>query len=106
LNKAQRLNLFYQRLAEAESCASFNEAYDLLHKTMNEVEDEFSTIPFDATYPMNSERMYAPLMDNAKPIDQNLTRFRNRFNYCFMSKNGAILITDLQFNPQLTEKVK
>jgi len=98
LSKKQRLVIFLDPLASAPAASSEGEARVLLKELLNQVEDEFSGIPFNPLLPTSNGRMYAPRDDNrrAVPGQQLLNRFRSAAHNTYFGKNGSIRIETLE----------
>jgi hypothetical protein len=94
LPKIDRFGIFLQRLSAAPAAASFEEARTLLTRTLNEVEDELSGVPFDHDRWRSDGRMYPPEDDSIRsvPDHRSVKRFRSRAHNTFISDNGAIEI--------------
>jgi len=92
-----RLDEFCRRLLAEPACASKDEAFDLLSRTLIGVEDEFSGIAFDPAFPRDDGRMYPPQKDahRTTPGHDDLHRYRSRQHNTYFSESGAILIIDL-----------
>jgi hypothetical protein len=99
LSKPLRLKLFFEKLEQAPPCGSYEIAYNLLCKTLNEVENEYSGVKDDITNYMNDNRLYPPLEDSIMNYKnrEDLICFRNKRNYTFFSKTGSITITDFSY---------
>jgi hypothetical protein len=96
-SKTERLAEFIRRLREAPPVATFDEAYKLICDTINAVEDEMTTIPFDPSKWQTDGRMYPPQFDNVRNVSgrSDVVRFRTRFHNIFIATNGAIQILDV-----------
>lgn len=97
MNLHGRLEEFCLRLSAAPACASKAEAFELLGQTLIEVENEFSGIAFDPSFPRDDGRMYPPRDDahRAVPGRDDLHRYRSQGHNTYFSESGAILIVDL-----------
>jgi hypothetical protein len=98
LSKGQRLAEVFRRLARADPATSHDEAYALLCATINEVEDEFTSIPYDPPTPPDDDgRLYPPFADSARPEKgrSDIARYRSRGHYVKIRDNGAIGIYKL-----------
>jgi len=108
--KHERLAEFFRRLESAPALSSFEAAFELVCKTINEVEDEITTISFDETISQDLSRtdgrMYPPLMDSIRDVqDRNdVKRFPTRGHNQLIRENGAIQIWDRTKSIQLCEK--
>jgi hypothetical protein len=94
LSKPERLAIFAERLMTAPAASSAEEAIEMIASILNDVEDEFSSIPYDRSLPTNDGRMYPPLPDSARDVAgrPDLTRYRNRGHSTYVGENGAIRI--------------
>jgi hypothetical protein len=97
MEKRERLDLFFERLSAADQAADDVEAFLLISRILNEVEDEYSGVPFDPENWKDDGRLYPPLKDNARPVNgrPDLTRYRSRNHNTFIRENGAIAIRAL-----------
>lgn len=97
-SKAERLAEFLRRLALASPASTAAEALDLIRKTLDQVEDELTTIPNNGNDPVISRtdgRLYPPLDDMARPHSPSVTRYRNRGHNTYIGGNGSIEIKTL-----------
>ena len=96
-SKARRLQTFLQRLEAAPPASSADEALDLLAKTLNAVEDEFSGVACRPENWRTDGRMYPPQEDaRVKRADRpSLRKYRNKGHYDFVGLNGSIRIESL-----------
>lgn len=91
--KAIRLEEFFRRLNSAGAVASFEEAYDLLCSTLNQVEDEFSGLPNEPDQWMASDRMFPPQTDRMSSVPEcTVKRFDSLRHITYIAKNGSIEI--------------
>ncbi|MGE4306258.1 MAG: hypothetical protein AB7E24_19790 [Novosphingobium sp.] len=97
MNLHDRLEEFCLRLLAAPACASKAEAFELLSRTLIEVENEFSGIAFDPAFPRDDGRMYPPRDDAHRTVPgrDDLHRYRSQGHHTYFSEGGAILIVDL-----------
>lgn len=88
---------FLDRLIAAPAAKSSEEAFAQLTGTLNAVEDEFSSIPFDPSRWMEDGRMYPPQADSARldPARPGLIRYRSRMHNTWIGANGAIRIDEV-----------
>ena len=97
MNKYERFQEFIGRLGEAGPAWSDSEALELLSDTLNQVEDEFSNIPYTPSQWMNDGRMYPPLPDNKRATENPLvSRYRSKQHNSYIGTNGAIKIMDIK----------
>lgn len=97
-SKAERLAEFLRRLALASPAITATEALDLIRKTLEQVEDELTTIPNNGNHPVISRtdaRLYPPLDDMARAHGPRVTRYRNRGHNTYIGDNGSIEIKTL-----------
>jgi hypothetical protein len=94
ITKAQRLTEFLRRLRWAAPPSDAQEAFDLIARTLNAVEDEFSATPFEPSAWQTDGRLYPPQADSqrAVPGRADVTRYRSRSHNTFIAENGAIEI--------------
>ena len=97
-NKAERLAIFRERLEKAPAARSAEEAYGLVARILNEVEDEFSGARFDPTQWKTDGRMYPPYEDNRHAVvgHPNIIRYRSIAHNTFIGSNGAIEISTIR----------
>lgn len=95
VSKEERLAEFLRRLKAAPGAASGTEASDLVADTLNAVENELTTIPYDISASMTDGRMYPPQADSARTVSQDLTRYRNRGHNTLIHVSGAIRIENI-----------
>jgi hypothetical protein len=94
LSKKERLLHFLHRLGEARPPANHDEAMALLASTLNDVENEFSGVPYDLEEQGTDGRMYPP---NARfrflKWERNGVRcYRQVAHATFVADNGAMEI--------------
>ena len=94
ITKAQRLVEFVRRLRWATPASKAEDAFELIARTLNAVEDEFSGTPFDLDAWQTDGRLYPPQIDSrrAVPGRSDVTRYRSRSHNTFIAENGAIEI--------------
>jgi hypothetical protein len=98
LPKAQRLQIFFERLQVALPADSAEKALELLATTLNCVEDEFSGIKNRPESWQSDARMYPPQLDSRvkNPQSRSTWKFRNKGHYTFIGNNGAIRIETVE----------
>jgi hypothetical protein len=94
VGKEQRLREFLRRLHDSPRASSFDEARQLVEKTLNAVEDEMSDVPFNPANWQSDGRMYPPQDDSERPVPghPSLRRYRSRRHNTFIGTNGALEI--------------
>ena len=97
LGKRERLVLLIERLMKAPPARSADEAMALLASTLNGVEDEFTSIPYDPSLWKTDGRMYPPQPDSARDVPgrPDLTRYRSVGHNTYIAANGALRIDGL-----------
>jgi hypothetical protein len=100
-SKAERLAEFMRRLQALAPARSLEQARFQVETTLNLVEDEWTSIPFDqavldpsAGRPGPSDRMYSPQDDSMRsvPGHPGVKRFISFGKHTFIAANGAIEI--------------
>jgi hypothetical protein len=94
--KAERLAEYLRRLAAAPPAADFDEAYQQICDTLNAVEDEMTSIPYDPPKWMIDGRMYPPQADRMKKVPgrPDVKRFRSKKRSTLIGDDGAIAVRD------------
>jgi hypothetical protein len=89
--------MFFDRLKAAPAANSGEEAFDLLARTLNAIEDEFSGLPYRPEAWRSDGRMYPPQEDSRVkcPERPSLRKYRNRGHYSFIGLNGSVRIETL-----------
>jgi hypothetical protein len=90
----------------APAASSFEEAYGLLFRILNEVEDELSPIPYNVNMMDRDGRLYPPLWDNTRrdPSRPRVWRLRSRGHVTMIGDNGSIAIEDIASGSIVYEK--
>lgn len=93
-SKEVRFKEFLRRLENARPARTFDEAYRLLGKVLNGVEDELTQIPYDPENWHVDGRLYPPFADRIRAVEgrEDVKRFRSRGHNTFIGANGAIEI--------------
>lgn len=93
-SKLERLQVFLERYQSRLPAASFEQAYELLVKTLNEVEDELTDIPYDPDHWKEDGRLYPPFQDSWRAVHgyPALTRMRSVRHNTYIAANGAVEI--------------
>lgn len=92
MNKAQRVEVFFQRLEDAPPCTTGESAYALLCETLNHVEDQLSGIPYNPANWADDGRLYPPQLDRMSVLSGGIWRFRSLCHVTLIAPNGAIRI--------------
>ena len=94
LSKRERLELFCRRLNDAEPAANHDEALALLARTLHDVEDEFSSVPYNPEEPGTDGRMYPPNDRFRYPKGERpgIRCYRQVAHATFVAENGAVEI--------------
>ena len=95
---SKRLNEFYKRLSALPSARSAREAREQLTTTLNEVEDEMTSIPYNPDNWQSDGRLYSPRNDSRREVPgrKDIVRFRHLAHNTFFGKNGSIEIQNLK----------
>ena len=94
LSKRQRLALFVECLSRRGPVADHDEAMSLLERTLNEIENLFSGIPYDSAEPGTDGRMYPPraAFRSIKLERPEIRCYRQFAHLTFIADNGAVEI--------------
>jgi hypothetical protein len=94
MDKYARLQEFYDRLQAAPAVQTHDEAYDLLCRTLNAVEDEFSGVPYDPANWQTDGRLYPPQKDRVYAVSgfPDVLRYNSFKHDTYVAKHGAIEI--------------
>jgi len=99
MKKSERLQEFIKRLSKVEPSSTNEEAFVLLTKVLNEVEDELSNIPYSPDKWMTDGRMYPPQADSRRATENlEVVRYRNKAHNTFIGSNGSIKIEEINSN--------
>ena len=105
VNKKERIKIFLERLSAESPASSEKDAYQLLSKALNDVEDEHTGIPYDIDSWMDDGRMYPPQQDSKNNTDNDrVVRYRNKGHNTYIADNGAIQIKDIRKRQILLDK--
>lgn len=95
--KAERLAEIFRRIAEAKPCSTFDEAYELLCTTMDDVEDELTDYPNEPDQWMQIQRLFPPQMDRMASVEgYDVKRFDSRRHVTYIAGNGALEVRSLR----------
>jgi hypothetical protein len=92
--KGERLREVFRRIVLAPACYSADNAFDVIRETLNRVEDELSSIPYDPCHPRGDGRLY-PAKPGSRcraPGRPDLRRYRFKRHWLYIGANGAILV--------------
>ncbi|MEZ5944355.1 MAG: hypothetical protein R3C18_23450 [Planctomycetaceae bacterium] len=96
-SKADRLAEIFRRMSAAPACSTFDKAYELLCKTIDEVEDELTDYPNEPDRWMQLQRLFPPQMDRMSSVQGcDLKRFDNRRHVTYIASNGAMEVRSLR----------
>jgi hypothetical protein len=95
LPKEARVTIFLERLRDASAATNATTAYRLVCETLNAVEDEHSSVPYNPSAWLDDGRLYPPQEDNARALSDGVTVYRHRGHKTFVAANGAIVIWDI-----------
>src|SRR5947209_8353354 len=92
------MQIFLERLEAAFPANSAEEAFNLLAKTLNGVEDEFTDTPNRPERWRTDGRLYPPQEDSRVryPERGSFRKYRTKGNYIFIGLNGSIRIETLE----------
>jgi hypothetical protein len=90
-SRAQRLAEFLRRLGASPAVPTAAAALDLIGATLNSVEDEMTTIPYDPDAWPTDGRMYPPRADARRDVAgrPDVARYRSRAHNTYVRSNGA-----------------
>ncbi|MES0490250.1 MAG: hypothetical protein ABUK01_09670 [Leptospirales bacterium] len=104
-SKQKRLQIFFSRLFNAKPVDTTEKVFQLLTHILNEVENEFTKIPFAPSLWMTDGRMYAPQTDSIRSTgNENIIRYRNRSHNTYIGNNGSIKIITVKDRIVLLDK--
>lgn len=92
MGKKGRLLLFYQRLLEAPAASTYDEAYELICKALDAVEDEHSGVPNTPSNWLTDGRLYPPQPDRSYAVDgfPDVVWYKSFGHSTYIGSNGAI----------------
>jgi hypothetical protein len=92
--KTERIAEFFKQLRAASPCSTWNEAFDMVCTTLNQVENELTDIPYNQETSDTDGRLYPPLRENLRAVKGHprVKRHRHRFHNTFFGDNGSVEI--------------
>jgi len=95
--KVDRLAEIFRRTGESPPCSTFQEAFELLCRTMDEVEDELTPYPNEPDRWMELPRLFPPQMDRMSSVPGcDMKRFDNLRHVTYVADNGAMEVRSLR----------
>jgi hypothetical protein len=93
-SKEERIKEFFRRLKEAKTPASHDEAFSLITDTLNQVENELTSIPYNPEAFGTDGRLYPPQLDSVRRVEgrKDMKRYRSKGHNTFISEDGSIEI--------------
>lgn len=94
MDKRTRTDLFLACLRDAPACASATEALEQIARTLDGVENEFTSIPHNPAAWESDGRMYPPQADSRRVVEGHpeLRRYRSVGHSIWVADSGAIMI--------------
>ena len=93
MEPAQRLRIFFERLAAAPPAASAQEALALVCRLIQEVEEEFCLLPRQEPAPRQpAGRMYPPQADMIRTLPDGVIQARTIGHMIYCRPDGSIAI--------------
>jgi hypothetical protein len=98
LTKPERLAEIFRRLKNAEPAGARDEAFELVKKIIDAVEDEYADTPYAPEKWENDGRMYMPMPDNEREVEgrPDQRRYRSRKHNIFIGDDGSIEIWEVK----------
>jgi hypothetical protein len=96
LSKPERTKIFIDRMNESPPAEDAEGAYQLLCETLNKVEDEYTTIPYNPSGWEYDGRLYPPQLDSARNTEvEDVVRYRSKRHNTRIHSSGAIRIDEV-----------
>ena len=101
----QRLAIFYHRLADAPAVVNAEQAFALICRVLEQVEDEFCTVARTSPPPRHFVgRMYSPLHDSIEVLADQSWRVSTRRHLIVIRPDGSFSIYLVVTKDQLVEE--
>ena len=101
----ERLDLFLARLQAAPACRTAEEALTLVCRLIEEVEDEFCSLPREEPPPMHfTGRMYAPRGDYVRKMENGELIATTRHHRVYCRMDGSIDLVHIPTKQNVIEK--
>jgi len=92
----ERLAIFYRRLEAAAPATNAEEALSLVCRLIEQVEDEFCTVPREEPQPLRfTGRMYAPQQDRVRRLPEGGVVADTRRHRIYCQPDGTISIVQM-----------
>jgi len=101
VSKTERLEEFFRRLRALPPAGTFEEAWQQIHETLNQVEEELSGIPNHPANWQTDGRLYPPQLDREYPVTGHplVRRFRSVAHNTLIGANGAMQVRRVKLDP-------
>ena len=104
LSRKERLEIFYRQLNAALPAGNDSQAFHLLSTILNNVEDEYTLIPYAPDNWSSDGRMYPLKSDNKKIETEDISRYRNRNHNTYIGSNGSKKIVSIKTKEAVLDK--
>jgi|GEM_PF-2658772 len=95
--KVDRLAEIFRRIGDSPPCSTFQEAFELLCRTMDEVEDALTPYPNEPDRWMELPRLFPPQMDRMSSVPEcDVKRFDSLRHVTYVANNGAMEVRSLR----------
>ena len=97
-SRTERLKVFLKRLDAEPAARTLEDAFELVCQTLNCVEDELSSIPYDLTKSASDGRLYPPVWEELTDVTghPNVKRYRHRWHFTYFGANGSIEFVEVR----------